>query len=120
MGRELTERVDDLSHDVRMLRGDGGDDREGGRDGDGEGGHPHFWHDEVLESFWLFMEGDRVAPMGGQWGGGTDRKDGGGGDRGGGPDGRGGGGGDRGRGPDGGQRRWRRRRGPRRARGRPS
>ncbi|XP_022849830.1 uncharacterized protein LOC111371911 [Olea europaea var. sylvestris] len=88
MGRELTGRVDDLSYDVGILqssvvdlqdtvaalrgdladrrwgdRGDGGNhDREGGKDGDGEGGHPHFWRDETLESLWLSMEG--VAPMG--------------------------------------------------------
>lgn len=108
MGRELTRRVDNLSHDVRILqsfvvdlqgivaalrgdlagrrwrdRGDGGDhNREGGRDGDREGGHPHFWRDEILESLWLSMEG--VAPMG--MGEGTTEGMA--------PDGRGGGGGD--------------------------
>ncbi|CAA2993156.1 Hypothetical predicted protein [Olea europaea subsp. europaea] len=139
MGRELIGRVDDLSHDVEILqssvvdfqdtvaalkgdlagrrwwdRGDGGDhDREGGRDGDGKGGHPHFWRDETLESLWLSMEG--VAPMG--IGEGTTEgvaptrgaeevvtegeastgRGGSGSDGGGGPDGRGGGGGPGGR-----------------------
>ncbi|XP_022883509.1 transcriptional regulator ovo-like [Olea europaea var. sylvestris] len=106
LGRELTGRVDDLAGKSSVVdlqdtvaalrgdlagrrwrdRGDGGNhDRESGRDGDGEGGYPHFWRDETLESLWLSMEG--VAPMGMGEG-----RGGGGGDGGGGPHGGGGGG----------------------------
>lgn len=78
-GRDLTGRVDSLSHDVYLLRGHVADlqeevaslrsaystggvreaGREGDGGGDGEGGHPQYWGDADLAD-WLFSEEGRT------------------------------------------------------------